>query len=193
MKSQREQHADIVSLHREFYGEQIRDTDVTRGDHAVCVGQPDVHRENEQQNAYAYANPGGEQVEKLLSEPEQHHADAEEMQDTEHDGSACEERHDEGHYHADEEALRAAFDVVGGIAADRTGNKYEQSRKDIPYHIEPAVEENRNIQTEQVFQVVHGVVDHHADYGKSAELVEDTDPRRAGTFLCIIHLCISPF
>lgn len=89
------------------------------------------------------------------------------MQDTEHDGSACEERHDEGHYHADEEALRAAFDVVGGIAADRTGNKYEQSRKDIPYHIEPAVEENRNIQTEQVFQVVHGVVDHHADYGKS--------------------------
>ena len=56
------------------------------------------------------------------------------MQDTEHDGSACEERHDEGHYHADEEALRAAFDVVGGIAADRTGNKYEQSRKDIPYH-----------------------------------------------------------
>ena len=30
VKSQREQHADIVSLHRELYGEQIRDTDVTR-------------------------------------------------------------------------------------------------------------------------------------------------------------------
>lgn len=83
MQSEREQYAYVICFHREMQLEQVRDSEISGKELPAGVCHFYVHREDEQQYADRNSHPGGKQVEKLLTQTEQHHADAEEVQDPE--------------------------------------------------------------------------------------------------------------
>lgn len=112
MEPQREQHADIVSLHGQVQLKQPGDPDISGGEDTADVCELHVHGQHEKQHARRDTHPGGQQVEQLLTKPEQDHADTEEVKYPEHDSTAREERHYERHHHSDEEALGAALYII---------------------------------------------------------------------------------
>lgn len=140
--TEREQNADFIRFLRQAPLKKPADT---------YKSVLNVPRQRKKQREHDNPDKRGNIVENLLAKPENHHRNTEKVQYSEHNGNLAEKRRDKRDNHTEKKALRAAFDVVSGEAADRSRYENEYTRENIADYVEPVVEENRHVNAENVF------------------------------------------
>ena len=138
------------------------------GTRFLVAEECNIHREYKQEHTYRNSHDRRNLAEESLRKSVQHHTHAHKMQYTEQYRAVCEERHNERHQHTDKEALHASFYVIGRVFAHCARYKHEHSCEDVADNVKPAFKKDGYIYRVKIFQIIHRVVNYHADDRKAS-------------------------